>query len=262
MSIIATHNAIIEAGGKDRAPILVVGSYIQWKTQSRRYIATRRNHELFNRCINEGPYEYQMITYPEVHATDTHPFRIILTGIDNDIYSTLDACANAKEMWIEIESRMQATTRSNGKEIARAPSPPRELEHEVISDEEETPRGKEIAKLMALISISFKKIYKPTNNNLQLSSNTRNKNVHNTPRIDKRSRYERQTGQYKNQRADNVARNRDTVGNQVVQQNEIQCYSYEGFRHTTRKFKSAKKVKDSSYNKDKMMLCKQEEAWV
>nr|GFC96339.1 hypothetical protein [Tanacetum cinerariifolium] len=30
--------------------------------------------------------------------------QIILTGVDNDIYSTVDACPNACEMWKEIES--------------------------------------------------------------------------------------------------------------------------------------------------------------
>nr|GEX61352.1 hypothetical protein [Tanacetum cinerariifolium] len=30
--------------------------------------------------------------------------QIILTGIDNDIYSTIDACLNACEMWKAIES--------------------------------------------------------------------------------------------------------------------------------------------------------------
>ncbi|GJZ10965.1 retrovirus-related pol polyprotein from transposon TNT 1-94, partial [Tanacetum coccineum] len=70
-------------------------------------------------------------------------------------------------------------TRSKGKEFDNAPSPP-ESDHEAVSDEEETLRDKEIQKFMAFISKSFKKIYKPTNNNLRTSSNTRNKNVDNT----------------------------------------------------------------------------------
>ncbi|GJZ62578.1 hypothetical protein Tco_0618715 [Tanacetum coccineum] len=32
---------------------------------------------------------------------------IILTGIDNDIYSAVDTCANAKETWLAIERLMQ-----------------------------------------------------------------------------------------------------------------------------------------------------------
>nr|GEV31026.1 hypothetical protein [Tanacetum cinerariifolium] len=36
-------------------------------------------------------------------ATTAHPVRREYTGIDNDIYSTVDACPNACEMWKEIE---------------------------------------------------------------------------------------------------------------------------------------------------------------
>ncbi|GKD81859.1 hypothetical protein Tco_1348698 [Tanacetum coccineum] len=57
---------------------------------------------------------------------------------------------------------------------------------------------------MALISLSFKKIYKPTNNNLRTSSNTSRANQDNTPRIN------RGTG-YDNQRVVNVARARENV---------------------------------------------------
>nr|GFA89536.1 retrovirus-related Pol polyprotein from transposon TNT 1-94 [Tanacetum cinerariifolium] len=44
---------------------------------------------------------------------------------------------------------------------------------------------KEIDKLMALISLSFKKIYKPTNNNLRTSSNTSRANQDNFPTINR-----------------------------------------------------------------------------
>nr|GEX34831.1 hypothetical protein [Tanacetum cinerariifolium] len=47
---------------------------------------------------------------------------------------------------------------------------------------------KEIDKLMALIYLSFKKIYKPTNNNLRTSSNTSSANQDNSPRINKGTR--------------------------------------------------------------------------
>ncbi|GJS05942.1 hypothetical protein Tco_0362738 [Tanacetum coccineum] len=65
-------------------------------------------------------------------------------------------------------------------------------------------KEKEIDKLMALISLSFKKVYKPTNNNLKTSSNTSRANQDNTPRIN------RGTG-YDNQRAVNVAGARENV---------------------------------------------------
>nr|GEX82587.1 hypothetical protein [Tanacetum cinerariifolium] len=49
-------------------------------------------------------------------------------------------------------------------------------------EDEEMSKKKEIEKLMALISLSFKKIYKPTNNNLITSSNTCRANLDNSPR--------------------------------------------------------------------------------
>nr|GEX46756.1 hypothetical protein [Tanacetum cinerariifolium] len=81
---------------------------------------------------------------------------------------------------------------------------------------------------MALISLSFKKIDKPTNNNLRTSSNTSRPNQDNSPRINKSVGYE-------NQRNGNVAGARET---------------------------KPKRVKDAAYHREKMLLCKQEEAGI
>ncbi|GJR94373.1 hypothetical protein Tco_0266547 [Tanacetum coccineum] len=127
-------------------------------------------------------------------------------------------------------TRSQAAIRSKGKEIARAPSPPPEYETEIVNDTIYTPRDKEIDRLLTLISTSFKRIYKLYQQNLRTSSNTGTRLV--------------------------------VVGQHIVQQTGIQCYNYKGFGHTTRECRSAKRVNDSSYHKDKMLLYKQKEAWV
>nr|GEX50917.1 hypothetical protein [Tanacetum cinerariifolium] len=152
--------------------------------------------------------------------------------IDNH-YVNVQFLLQLKSEW----QRSPAATKSKRKEIAIAPSP-RESDHEVASDEEETLRDKKIQKLMALISTSFKKIYTPTNNNLR-TSNTRNKYVGNTLRLDKRIRYDRQTGQYKNQRAVNVVGNRENVGTLIVQHNGIQCFNCKEFRHVAKECKKS-----------------------
>nr|GFD16529.1 hypothetical protein [Tanacetum cinerariifolium] len=90
--------------------------------------------------------------------------------------------------------------------------------------DDETSKDKEIDKLMALISLSFKKIYKPTNNNLRTSSNTSRANQDNSPRINRIAGYE-------NQSIGNVAGARENVGSSVVQKAEIQCYNCKEFRH-------------------------------
>nr|GEW80246.1 hypothetical protein [Tanacetum cinerariifolium] len=189
--------------------------------------------------------------------------QIILTRIDNDIYSTVDACPNACEMWKAIERAeriahvanplalvaqqqpvyqpqthpthythnsstrsQQAATRNRGKVIVNSPQPIYDQEPSMVAEDNKTSKDKEIDKLMALISLSFKKIYKPTNNNLRTSSNTNRANQDNFLRIN------RSTG-YENQRIGNVAGARET---------------------------KPKRVKDATYHREKMLLCKQEEA--
>nr|GEW30718.1 hypothetical protein [Tanacetum cinerariifolium] len=124
------HNAIMEAGSKDRLPMLAPGNYVQWKSRIKRYIDTKPNHELIHYCLTNPPYkldwkdkkvpisEGSPITRTErAHETykivsqeirdqlndEAKAVRIILTRIDNDIYSTVDACPNACEMWKAIE---------------------------------------------------------------------------------------------------------------------------------------------------------------
>nr|GFC25191.1 hypothetical protein [Tanacetum cinerariifolium]GFC25216.1 hypothetical protein [Tanacetum cinerariifolium] len=96
----------------------------------------------------------------------------------------------------------------------------------MVTEDDETSQDKEIDKLMDLISLSFKKIYKPTNNNVRTSSNTSRANQDNSPRINRSAGYE-------NQRIGNVAGAKET---------------------------KPKRAKDTAYHREKMLLCKQEEA--
>nr|GFA39884.1 hypothetical protein [Tanacetum cinerariifolium] len=64
-------------------------------------------------------------------------------------------------------------------------------EPSMVADDEMS-KDKEVDKIMALISLSFKKIYKPTNNNLRTSSNTSRANQDNSSRINKGTGYENQ----------------------------------------------------------------------
>nr|GEU61164.1 retrovirus-related Pol polyprotein from transposon TNT 1-94 [Tanacetum cinerariifolium] len=80
----------------------------------------------------------------------------------------------------------------------------------MVDEDDALSKEKEINKLMALISLSFKNIYKPTNNNLRTSSNTSRAHQDNTLRINKEIRYD-------NKRVVNVAEARENVGTQVVQ---------------------------------------------
>ncbi|GJY63694.1 retrovirus-related pol polyprotein from transposon TNT 1-94 [Tanacetum coccineum] len=157
-----------------------------------------------------------------------------------------------------LPTRSHATTRYKGKEIAKPITPPSESASEEDSDPEQAQKDKDMQKNLALIAKYFKKLYKPTNNNLRTSSNTRNKNVDTTPRY----KNDNQTGQFGNQRAVNVVGARETVGGPVVQQSGIQCFNCKEFGHYAKECRKPKRVKDSTYHKEKMLLCKQAEKGV
>nr|GEU42043.1 putative ribonuclease H-like domain-containing protein [Tanacetum cinerariifolium] len=200
------HNAIMEADSKDRPLMLAPGNYVQWKSKIKRYIDTKPNYELIHHCLTNPPYKLGWIdkevpifegslitrtekfqeTYKNVSQdirdqlnAEAEAVQIILTGIDNDIYSTVDAFPNACEI------SQQAATRNRGKAIVKSPQPIYDQEPSMIAEDDETLKDKEIDKLMALISLSFKKIYKPTNNNLRTSSNTSRANQDNSLRINR-----------------------------------------------------------------------------
>nr|GEY13038.1 copia protein [Tanacetum cinerariifolium] len=187
----------------------------------------------------------------------------------------VDACPNACEMWKAIErlkqgesindfqhletnlfwefgrftlldeeslesyySRThQAATRKREKAIVNSPQIIYDQEPSMVDDDEDLSKDKEIDKLMALISLSFKKVYKPTNNSLQTSG-------------------------YEGQRSGTVAEARETVGSSMVQNSRIQCYNCKEYGHVARECQKPKRAKDAAYHQEKMLLCKQEEAGI
>nr|GEY66303.1 hypothetical protein [Tanacetum cinerariifolium] len=119
------HNAIMEAGSKDRPPMLAPGNYVQWKSRIKRYIDTKPNHELIHHRLKNPPYKFPWVdmkvpisegspvirteSQMETYKTFLQDIRdqlnakakavqIILTRINNGIHSTVDACSNACEM--------------------------------------------------------------------------------------------------------------------------------------------------------------------
>nr|GEX08519.1 hypothetical protein [Tanacetum cinerariifolium] len=79
------HNAIMEAGSKDRPPMLASDKEVPISegspvTRTKRYQETYKNvsQDIHDQLNDEA-----------------EAVQIILTGIDNDIYSAVDACPNA-----------------------------------------------------------------------------------------------------------------------------------------------------------------------
>nr|GFB97867.1 hypothetical protein [Tanacetum cinerariifolium] len=150
------------------------------------------------------------------------------------------------------------SSRHKGKEIAKPITPPSETAFEEDSDPEQAQRDNDMQKNLALIAKYFKKIYKPTNNNLRTSSNSKNKNVDTTLQY----KNDDHSGQFETQRTVSIAGTREKVGSQVVQKSGIQCFNCKEYGHFAKECRKPKRVKDSAYHKEKMLLCKQAEQGV
>nr|GFB16686.1 hypothetical protein [Tanacetum cinerariifolium] len=67
---------------------------------------------------------------------------------------------------------------------------------------------------------------------------------------------------YEGQRIGTAAGTRDTVGSSKVQKSGIQCYNCKEYRHIARECQKPKRAKDADYHREKMLMCKQEEAGI
>nr|GEZ45945.1 hypothetical protein [Tanacetum cinerariifolium] len=216
-------------------------------------------HKLFD-ILNQYQNEVNELCAKRL-ARNANPIALVATAQANQYpyYQTSRSHkSHAQSSKPLIPTRSHTTTRHKGKEIAKPITPPSVIVSEEDNDPEQAQRDKDMQKNLALIAKYFKKIYKPTNNNLRTSSNSRNKNVDTTPRF-KNDNQSRQLG---NQRTVNVARAREKVGSPVVQQSRIQRFNCKEFGHFAKGCRKPKRVKDSAYHKGKMLLCKQAEQGV
>nr|GEZ75356.1 hypothetical protein [Tanacetum cinerariifolium] len=132
------HNNIMAAGLRDRLPMLATERYPQWRSRFLRYIDTRPNGDALRKCILSGPYKPTTVLVQAIAAADDSPaipehttietpmnispankahfeaekeaIHMILTGIGDEIYSTVDASETAQEMWKAIERFQQEDT--------------------------------------------------------------------------------------------------------------------------------------------------------
>nr|GEV61185.1 hypothetical protein [Tanacetum cinerariifolium] len=155
---------------------------------------------------------------------------LILTGIGDDIYSTVDACQTLQEMWEAIERVQQGEslnihdvktnlfwefgkfTSHDGESMESYYTRFYKLMNEIIRNN---------------LIVTTMQIYKPINNNLRTFSNSKNKNVDMTPRY----KNDNHSGQFRTQRTVNVAgireKNVEKDTDKKVDEQELEAhYSY------------------------------------
>nr|GEW18924.1 hypothetical protein [Tanacetum cinerariifolium] len=282
-------NNIMAAGSMDRPPMLATGQYPQWRLRFLRYIDTRPNGKALRKCILSGPYKPTTVLVQAVEATNdslaipehtivetpmnmspknkTHleaekeVIHLILTGIGDKIYSTIDACQTAQEMWEAIK-RLQQGESLNIQDVKT------NLFWEFVNVQFLQQLKLEWSRFVTIVKqqhkldeVSYHKLfdilkqYQNEVNELRAKRLTRNAN----PLALVATAQANQDPYYQTSRTVNVAGTRENVGSLVVQQSGIQCFNCKEFRHFAKEFRKPKWVKDSVYHKEKMMLCKQAE---
>nr|GEU61948.1 retrovirus-related Pol polyprotein from transposon TNT 1-94 [Tanacetum cinerariifolium] len=182
---------------------------------------------------------------------------LILTGIGDDIYSTVDACQTTKEIWEAIERLQQGESLN-------------------IQDPEWSKFVTIVKQQHKRDEVSFHKLfdilkqYQNEVNELRAKKLARNANplalgataqASHDPYYQTLSDPEQAQKDKEMQKnlaliakTVNVAAARENVGSKVVQQSGIQCFNCKEYGYFAKECKKPKRVKDSAYHKEKMFL--------
>ncbi|GJV32514.1 hypothetical protein Tco_1392914 [Tanacetum coccineum] len=114
---------LADSGANERPLMLEKGNYIPWESRFRRFLDNKpeEGERMWN-SIQNGPYQRPMVVDPrnptvpilellskmtegnkKQYIADVRVMKYLLQVIPNDIYNSVDACKNAKEMWEQIK---------------------------------------------------------------------------------------------------------------------------------------------------------------
>nr|GEZ60237.1 hypothetical protein [Tanacetum cinerariifolium] len=196
------HNAIMEAGGKDRLPMLAADKAI---------LVTEGSSETTTERLKQGEsinvqdletnlyWEFGKFTSRDGESLKSYYSRFykMMNELVRNQCDVTKHQVNVQFL-LQLQPKWQrfVTLVKQGQELKTVSyhklydilkqhhNEVNEIRAERL-EHDEMSKDKKIDKLMALISLSFKKIYKPTNNNLRTSSNTSRANQDNSPRINR-----------------------------------------------------------------------------
>ncbi|GJZ17841.1 integrase, catalytic region, zinc finger, CCHC-type containing protein [Tanacetum coccineum] len=230
------HNNIMAASSRGRPPTLAIGRYAQWRSGFLRYIDTRPNGDALRKCILEGPYTPSTVIIPAIPTIENSPAVPERTTVE----TILNMSPENKSHFESEKEAIHLILTGIGDEIYS--------NVDACKTAHEIHKGKEIAKPITPPSESASE--EDSDPEQAQKDKEMQKNLALIAKL------------FGNQRIVNVARARETVGSQVVQQTGIQCFNCKEFGYFAKECRKPKRVKDSTYHKKKMLLCKQAEKGV
>ncbi|GJW13708.1 hypothetical protein Tco_0017841 [Tanacetum coccineum] len=97
----STHQqSLADVGSETRPPMLERGSYVPWASRFMRYIERKMDTRKFLKHLIKK---------------DIEAMNLILLSIPNDIYNSVDACENARDMWDRVKRLMHGIKLSTTK---------------------------------------------------------------------------------------------------------------------------------------------------
>ncbi|GJR12495.1 hypothetical protein Tco_0261621 [Tanacetum coccineum] len=141
--------------------MLATDRYAQWPSWFLRYLDTKQNGDALRKCILEGPYKPSTVVVLAVAATDDsleipehtafetilnmtpankshfeaekEAIFMLLTRIGDEIYSIVDACQTANEMWTAIESECSISSATLARMVKQYQNEVNEIRDERIA---------------------------------------------------------------------------------------------------------------------------------
>ena len=124
----ASQKDIIQAGSDNHLPMLSRGSYTQWPSPMQHFIEDKPEGDLIWHCIQHGLYKRREVTVLSTSdppttriqedsdltdvekaqiKADKRVIHLVLQGLPNEIFSSVDSYPNAKTIWEAVERLMQ-----------------------------------------------------------------------------------------------------------------------------------------------------------
>ncbi|GJV36894.1 hypothetical protein Tco_1409371 [Tanacetum coccineum] len=125
----SNQQTLADSGTNERPPMLEKGNYIPWESRFKRFLDNKlEDKERMWNSIQNGPYQRPKVVDPtnptvpvlepfskmtegnkKQYIADIRVMNYLLEAIPNDIYNSVDACKNAKEMWERIKRLMHGS---------------------------------------------------------------------------------------------------------------------------------------------------------